>query len=192
MNDDTQKEIVRVLELDYEKTTKEIESILGSSFTIRGWGIALSSALIGLTFQAQDWEIAVLAIIVTLLIAFVDGYHSWLYAKVLQHANNIETVMRFYYAFLARGAIDPQAHRDFLVKIESHRFGRFTEIHKGFGLRNLREARPRLVILTLYATLLACAVVSGILVRSAAKKPAMSFECNVVPGVANVYVCRPK
>ena len=77
MNKDTQKELVRVLELDYEKTTEVIESIISSSFTIRGWGIALSSALIGLTFQAERWEIAVLAVVVTLLIAFIDGYHSW-------------------------------------------------------------------------------------------------------------------
>jgi hypothetical protein len=90
VNENTQKELVRVVELDYEKTTKQIESIVGSSFTIRGWGIALISALIGLTLQANHWGIAVLAVVVTLLIAFVDGYHSWLYAKVLQHANRIE------------------------------------------------------------------------------------------------------
>jgi len=86
MKETGQPELVRVLELDYEKTTKLIEGIVSSSFTIRGWGIALISALIGLTFQAQRWEIAGLAIVVTFLIAFVDGYHSWLYAKVLRHA----------------------------------------------------------------------------------------------------------
>ena len=58
MNESTQKELVRLLELDYEQTTKDIASIISSSFTIRGWGIALSSALIGLTFQAQQWGIA--------------------------------------------------------------------------------------------------------------------------------------
>lgn len=192
MNKATQKELVRVLELDYEKTTKAIESILSSSFTIRGWGIALSSALIGLTFQAQHWEIAVLAVVVTLLVAFVDGYHSWLYAKVLQHANNIETIMRYYYAFLARGDVDEQARLDFLGKLLAHRFGRFTEIRKGFTLANLREARPRCVIVTLYATLLLCATVSGILTFSSTKHPAPTFGCTPVPGTTDVYVCKPK
>jgi len=90
MKETGQPELVRVLELDYEKTTKLIEDIVSSSFTIRGWGIALISALIGFTFQAQLWEIAGTAIVVTLLIAFVDGYHSWLYARILRHAQNVE------------------------------------------------------------------------------------------------------
>lgn len=192
MNEATQKELVRVLELDYEKTTKAIESIISSSFTIRGWGIALSSALIGFTFQAQHWEIAILAVLVTLLIAFVDGYHSWLYAKVLQHANHIETIMRYYYAFLARDDVDDQTRIDFLGKILAHRFGRFTEIHKGFTFSSLREARPRYVIVTLYATLLACAAVSGALAFSSKKHPAPTFGCTQVPGAADTYVCKPK
>jgi hypothetical protein len=94
MNEHAQKELLRVLELDYQQTIKEIESIISSSFAIRGWGIALSSALIGLTIQAQHWEIAALAVVVTLLIAFVDGYHSWLYAKVLQRRLYVADVMR--------------------------------------------------------------------------------------------------
>jgi hypothetical protein len=53
MNENTQKELVRVIELDYEKTTKEIKGIVSSSFTIRSWGIALISALIGFTLQTN-------------------------------------------------------------------------------------------------------------------------------------------
>jgi hypothetical protein len=188
----TQKELVRVLELDYEKTNKVIEGVVTSGFTIRGWGITLSSALIGLTFQAQHWEIAVLAAVVTLLIAFLDGYHSWLYAKVMQHANRIESVMRSYYAFLARGDVDDQARIDFLGKILAHRFGRFTEIKRGFTFSNLREARPRYVIVTLYATLLICATVSGVLAYSSKKHAAPAFGCTQVPGAGDVYVCKPK
>lgn len=192
MNPDTVKELVRVLEVDYEKTTKSIEGIISSSFIIRGWGIALSSALIGLTFQTEHWQIAVLAVVVTLLIAFVDGYHSWLYAKVLQHANNIETVMRYYYAFLARGDVDDQARIDFLGKLLSHRFGRFTEIRKGFKFSSLREARPRYVIVILYSTLLVCALTSGVLAFSSKNHPAPTFGCAPVPGATDVYVCKPK
>lgn len=191
MKETGQPELVRVLKLDYEKTTKLIEGIVSSSFTIRGWGIALISALIGLTFQAQRWEIAGLAIVVTFLIAFVDGYHSWLYAKVLRHAQNVEHVLGLYYASLARGEDDPDARRDFEVAILAHQFGRFAEIQK-FRLSALREARPRLIILILYVTLLACAMVSGALVIFSKKNPATKFECTAVPGAANVYVCKPK
>jgi len=192
MTDDTIKELVRVLEVDYEKTTKAIDGIISSSFTIRGWGIALSSALIGLTFQAQHWEIAALAVVVTLLIALADGYHSFLYGRVLLHANKIEEVMRLYFAYLARGDVDEQTKLDFLGKIMAHRFGRFTEIQKGFQFSNLREAQPRLVIVTLYATLMGCAIVSGVLASSSRKHPAPTFGCVQVPGTTDVYVCKPK
>jgi hypothetical protein len=189
---DTVKELVRVLEVDYEKTTQAIDGVVGSSFTIRGWGITLSSALIGLTFQAQHWQFAALAVVVTLLIAFVDAYYSWLYAKVLQHANEIETVMRYYYAYLSRGDVDDDARTDFLAKILAHRFGRFTEIRKGFNLSSLREVRPRFVIVTLYATLVVCALVSGALAYSSGKSPAPNFACVQVPQSADAYICKPK
>lgn len=191
MNATGQPELVRLLELDYEKTTTLVQGIVGTSFTVRGWGIALISALIGLTFQTQLWEVAALAIIVTLLVAFIDGYHAWLYAQVLQHAQNAEHVLALYYAFLARGDDDPDARRDYEVAIQAHQFGRFAEIRK-FRLRALREARPRLIIIILYVTLLACAIVSGSLVIFSNKSPSTKFEYIAIPGATNVYLLKPK
>jgi hypothetical protein len=191
MKDTDRAELLRVLELDYEKTTKTVEGIISSSFTIRGWGITLISALVGLTFQAQLWQIAALAAVVSLLVAFIDGYHSWLYARTLQHAGDIERVLRLYYAALARGEHDPDVRRDFEVALLAHRFGRFAETHQ-FNLKALRDSRPRIVILALYGTLLICAVVSGALVFHSKKAPAAKFECTAVSGAANVYMCQPK
>jgi hypothetical protein len=74
---DQQRELIRLLELDYEKTTKLNEGFVSSGFTIRGWGVALTSALIGLTVQAHLWPIAALAAVLAILIALIDGYHSW-------------------------------------------------------------------------------------------------------------------
>ncbi len=184
-------ELVRLLELDYEKTTKLIEGIVSSSFTIRGWGIALVSALVGLTFQAQLWEIAALAIIITFLIALIDGYHSWLYSRALSNAQNIEKVLGLYYAALARGDDDPQAYREFEVAILAHRFGRFSGIGK-FRLKSLRESRPRLVILCLYVTLLVCAITSGVFVVVFKQTSSQKFECSAVAGTPGVYVCKQK
>lgn len=192
MKDLEQKEMLRVVELDYEKTIKLVEGIVATSFTIRGWGVALSSALSGWTFQTQFWQIAVLAVVVTLLIAFMDGYHSWLYAKTLQHAQALERVLGLYYAALARGEDDPAARREFEVAILAHQFGRFAEIQKKFGLRAFREARPRIILVVLYGTLLSCAIVSGTLVLLSKKPPSTKFECTAVPAAANVYVCQPK
>jgi len=107
---------------------------------------------------------------------------------VLLHANKIEEVMRLYFAYLARGDVDEEAKLDFLSKIMAHRFGRFTEIQKGFQFSNLREAQPRLVIVTLYATLLGCAIVSGVSSFSAARftglYPRMLQNCACRSGCA--------
>jgi len=194
-SDEARKELVRELELDYEKTTKAIEGIVSSSFTVRGWGITLSSALLGFAFQNKLWQLSALTVIVILLIALVDGYHSWLYAKVLQHANEIEVILRSYYTFLRLGESDPEAKRNFQVQIESHRFGRYTDINKKFQLSDLLDARPRLVLVALYGTLLACAIASGTLIYSSSKKAAASatnLDCTPVAANANVYVCKPK
>ena len=76
MNATEKHELVRLLELDYEKTTKLIEGFVSSGFTIRGWGVALMSALIGLSVQSHLWPVAAFAAILTILLALIDGYHS--------------------------------------------------------------------------------------------------------------------
>ncbi len=184
-------ELLKLLQSDSDATTKLIEGIVTSSFTIRGWGITLVSALIGLTFQAQLWQVAGLAVVVTLLIAFIDGYHSWLYAELLEHASAAEKVLIAYYASLARGEDDPQAQEEFEVALSAYSFGRYAALHR-FRLRDLREARPRSVIIALYATLLVAAVSSGFLAMSSKKSAGEKFECNAVSGPSNVYICNKK
>jgi hypothetical protein len=191
MNPHNQKELVRLLEVDDDKTTKLIEGIVSSTYTIRGWGIALISALIGLTFQVQRWQVAGLAAIVTLLIAFMDGYHSWLYAQLVRHAVGVERVLASYYVALSRGEDDPKMREDFEVAIQAHDFGRFEGIH-AFRLRDLRYARPRLVIATLYLTLLVAALVSGVVAVSTRKDTGQKFECSAISGSPNVFVCSKK
>ena len=183
-----QRQLLRLLELDYEKTTKLIEGIVGSGFAIRGWVVALTSALIGLTFQTRLWQIAVLAGILVLLFALIDAYHSWLYAKAFDHAQKVEHVLGLYYAALARGGDDPNAREEFVVALLAHPFGRFSDIQQ-FRLRALVDARPRIVILMLYGTLLACAVGSAGLVYI---RPGEKLECTPIAGQTNAYLCGRK
>jgi hypothetical protein len=192
MTDADRKELIRIIELDYEQTTKLIEGVVGTSFTIRGWGITLVAALIGLTFQTGLWQMAALAGVATLLIGLMDGYHSWIYTKILRHAQNIERVLGLYYASLARGDDDPDAHIDFEVALLAHRFGRFAEFRK-FGLKTLlRDARPRMVLVMLYLTLLICSAACGILVLRSKQTNASKFQCTSVSGTKNVYLCQPQ
>lgn len=190
MTDAERKELLRILELDYEKTTKSIEGVISTTFTIRGWGVTLVSALIGFTFQTGRWEISALAAVIALLVAVMDGYHSWLYAKLLQQAHNVERVLRLYYGALARGEDDPQATREFEVAILAHRFGRFSEMQP-FRFRSLLEIRPRVVFFGLYGTLLAASALGYALVQLREPK-AVRYECTPVAGATTVFVCQPK
>ena len=190
MSDHEQAELLRLLELDYEKTTKSIEGVISTTFTIRGWGIALISALIGFTFQTRRWEVSALAATVTLLIAIMDGYHSWLYARLLQQAHNVERVLTLYYAALARGEDDPDAIREFEVAIIAHRFGRFAEVQK-FGFRSFRQIRPRIIFFGLYGTLFAAAAVSFALVR-VTEPTSVQYECEAIKGAPKVFLCHSK
>jgi len=191
MTAEERRELLRLLELDYEKTTKLIEGFVSSGFTIRGWGVALTSALIGLTVQSRLWPIAAFAAIVTLLIALIDGYHSWLYARAFDHAQKIETALGLQYAALARGSDDPRAREDFEVALLAHPFGRFAEIER-FHLGALRAARPRLVLVTLYTTLFVCAVGAGVLVASGYTQSDRKLECTAVANQPNAYMCIAK
>jgi len=191
MKANEQSDLLKLLQVDNEETAKLIEGIVNTSFTIRGWGITLVSALIGLTFQAQQWQVACLAVVITFLIAFIDGYHSWLYAGLLRHAVSVEQVLATYYAALARGEDDPQAREDFEVALLAHRFGRFAGIGK-FRLWDLRAARPRPVIAVLYLTLFVAAVTSGLIVGSSKKSAGEKFECSAVSGSPNLYICNKK
>lgn len=182
------RELIRLLELDYEKTTKLIEGLVASSFSIRGWGVTLTSALIGLTFQTRLWPIAGLAVVLTILFGLIDSYHSWLYARTFDHAQKVERVLGLYYAELARGADDPKAREDFEVALLAHPFGRFAETEH-FRLAAIREARPRPVLLVLYVTLLVCALGSGVLVYTTQTRSIQRLECTAEPGRANLYSC---
>jgi hypothetical protein len=192
MNQADQTELITLLKDDDEKTAKLIEGIVGSTFTIRGWGVALVSALIGLTFQTHLWTVAALAIVATLLIGFIDGYHSWLYGVLLVHAQAVERVLTAYYSSLSRGEDDPQAREDFQVALIAHQFGRFNGVRK-FRVRDLKRARPRIVILILYGALLASAASSGLIVHFSAKTPSEEkVECTPVSGSPRAFLCVKK
>jgi len=163
-------EQLRVLELDYEKTTKLIEGIVGSSFYHSRMGNYSHLCSAGFTFQARRWEIAALCRYCHHSLAFIDAYHSWLYAGVLRHAQRVEGVLSAYYAYLSRGDDDPAARRAYEVAIQSHQF-EDSQKRKRFRLRALWYARPRKIIITLYLTLLLCAIASGVFVIFSDKNP---------------------
>lgn len=162
MTSDETKEQVRLIELDYDRTNKFIESIVGSGYTIRGWAITLSLALLGVAFDRNLWQACILAGVVTVTFALIDAYYSWLYSQALRHAAGIERVLQTYYVMLGRGTIDSEAQKDFQVEIEVHKFGLLGSLTR-FRMSSVRDARPAFVLAVLYGTLLIVSTVSTLL-----------------------------
>lgn len=191
MTSDDQKEMIRLLELDYEKTTKLAEGVISNGFTIRGWAITLTSALIGFSIQARLWPMAVLASALALLFALIDGYYSWLYARASAQAGAIEEVLRAYYGSLARGDDDTEAQHEFEALLLAHQFGRFSQTQR-FTLLSLRDVRPRFVFVVMYVTLLLCGFAGAVFVARMAQSPTPKLECAQVPGQATFFTCTTK
>ena len=175
------KELLRLLELDYEKTAKLSEGLVTSGFTIRGWAITLTSALVGVAFQNHLWQ---LAAAVVLLFALADGYQSWLYSRVMAHAESIERTFGAYYSSLARAG-DLDAQREFRVALYAHSFGRFADA-KRFSLNCLSEIPPKLVFAVMYVTLLICTIAGAALIAFSTKT-ATTVDPTQEPSQAGIH-----
>jgi hypothetical protein len=167
MTADDTKTAIALLQVDYERTTKFIEGVVSTSASIRGWTITLTVALLGIAFERQSWALGLGAIFLILLFGLVDGYHSWLYAEALRHAQSAETTLSRYYASVV-GDGDPGLQREFDVQVRTHRFGPFVNLRR-FTFNSLKDARPRILLLTLYGSLVAIAGVATVIVAIAGR-----------------------
>lgn len=149
MLDERQKELLRLVELDYARTSKFIEGLVATGATLRGWAITIWLAVLGVAFDRNTWELAALAAIVILVFAVVDGYHAWLYREAFEHARSLERISSSYYKSLGRGADDPDAKLDLREELEAHRFGLYANLRR-FAPRTLLHARPAVFFWFLY------------------------------------------
>jgi hypothetical protein len=156
-------EAIRLVEVDYERTAKFIESVIGISAAVRGLAITVWLGLVGFAFDRHLWELAAAGLIAIGIFAVVDAYHGWLYDEALFHAQSLELISSAYYKTLMRGPSDTDAVDDFRARLESHSFGLYLNLRK-FGFRDLRYARPRIVFRTLYPGLAVISVIAAVLI----------------------------
>src|SRR6266446_411908 len=97
---DERGELISLVKVDYEQTTRVVGGVAGTVYTIRGWGLTLWSGLIGLYFSGNDWRVAVAAAIALVGMAALDLYHSYLYSTLLTRARRLEEILAAYYAAL--------------------------------------------------------------------------------------------
>jgi hypothetical protein len=161
---DTLKELIRVIELDYDRTAKVIDGVLGTSATIRGLLITAWVAVITLAFDVTRWALAAITIAIVVIFGLLDAYHSCLYQEALGHAEELEGISQAYYGAIALGEDDPDADFDLQVSLQAYanRFGVYRSLHR-FTAKDLRFARPRIFFTILYPALLAVSVISTVI-----------------------------
>ncbi|MDQ6614395.1 MAG: hypothetical protein M3083_06535 [Actinomycetota bacterium] len=162
---ETERERVRLVEVDYDHTNDFIKSVISTGATLRGLALTIWLGLVGFAVQQSLWELSALAALVAVIFLAVDGYHGWLYEEALQHARAAEKVTSRYYDSLSRGEDDEDALLDFREELRFHRFGLFSNLHP-FVWRDLLEARPKLLYRLLYPSLFGVAALVTVLVAA--------------------------
>jgi hypothetical protein len=147
------KELLRLVERDYDQTGEFIRSIVGTISTTRGWSVTVWLALLGVAINQSSPALAVLAAFVLLPFGLLDAYHSWLYSEALKHARSIERLSAAYYSAVEMGEDDEDLILDFEEMIGSHRFGLYRNF-KRFQWPEIRRARPALVFQYFYPGLI--------------------------------------
>lgn len=162
MNTDERKEMLRLVELEYERTTKFIEGSVGITTSIRGWAITVWAALIGVSFTQRLWPLALLAAITILAFAVVDAYQSSLYEQALFRARSLERITAKHFNALARGGDNPRFVAEADAALASNKYGFYANL-QAFRWRELFNVRYRIFLLA-YGTLALVAVICAVLI----------------------------
>jgi hypothetical protein len=158
---DRQAQLIALIERDYDATRSLIDSVISTSVQLRVIAMTLTVALLGFAVERSSFPVALCAIASTLLFAYLDAYHGWIYAQALARARKHERILRRRYRQLERGADEPDSTHDLDLALAKHQFGQYLALER-FRLRSLGRARPRSIYLGLYGGLLALAVAAAI------------------------------
>ncbi len=179
------KELVRIVELDYDRTAKFIESVTGTSATLRGILLTAWVAVITLAFDTGHWTLAAAGVALVVIFGVLDAYHTWLYSQALQHAAELEELSRIYHRALSRGGDDPHADIDFQVKLQADPSGLYHGLRGNFKWKDLSEVRPRIFLQVLYPGLLAVSIiVAALLAATPAANNCYSIQIQATPAAS--------
>ncbi|MFI4990318.1 MAG: hypothetical protein ACHQHO_05320 [Solirubrobacterales bacterium] len=157
-----ERERVRLVELDYDKTNEFIKGVVGTGALLRGSAITVWLGLIGFAFQQDLAALAVLAAVVVVVFLIVDGYHGWLYAQAAMHLRAVEKVTSTYYNALSRGDDDEDAVHDFRQELRFHRFGLFLNLRTKMQVTFLLQAKPKVIYRFVYPLLFVLAIAAAV------------------------------
>lgn len=161
MDDKAQAELLRLVEVEYDRTSKFIEGTVGIVTTVRGWAVTVWLALLGAALSEKLWEISVLAAVAPLVFMLVDAYHGSLYNQALLHAKDLERITGRHYAALSRGAAHSYAELNAQVALASHKYGLYSNLRE-FRWSDLLRSRPRVFVRVFYPVMIALGAVVAI------------------------------
>lgn len=154
---ESSEKMLELIELDYNQTAEFVRGVLATATTIRGWAITIWLALAGFSVQQDEWVLSALGVVVAGGFYVVDAYHLNLYRQSLAHLQSLERLYADYYGALSRSDFDPSAMDEFVVNLETHRFGFYRRLAP-FRLGRSLARGPR-VFVGLYAVLIALSIV---------------------------------
>lgn len=157
-------ELLRLVELDYDRTTKLVEATTGAGVAVRGWAVTIWLAVLAAAFDRRVWEIGVLGAVAVVAFGLADGYHMWLSGEALDHAKAVEKVTGRHYAAIARGSVLPGALRREEEALLAHEFGAYRTL-KRFRLRDALYVRPPVFFRVIYPVMAGVSIASAIIVR---------------------------
>jgi len=163
MNDSERAELLKLVDTDYERTAKFIDSTAGIGGAIRGWAITVWLAITGAAITARLWELSALGAIVILVFGVVDAYHAVLYDEALLHAKSLEQVTVLRYRAISSGADDPDAEPDLERALVSQKFGVYANLRR-FKLRDFLHLNPWVFFYVLYPALAVIGIVGAIFI----------------------------
>lgn len=79
ITDGRRREMMRLVERDYDQASDFIRSIAGTISTTRGWSVTVWLAVLGVAISQSSAALAALAGVVLLPFLLLDLYYSWLY-----------------------------------------------------------------------------------------------------------------
>lgn len=155
------KEMLELVELDYNQTAEFVRGVLSTATTIRGWAITIWLALAGFSVQQDEWILSGLGLVVAAGFYVIDAYHLNLYRQGLAHLQSLERLYADYYGALSRREFDPEAFEEFVIDLEAHRFGFYRRLAPFNVVRSITTG-PR-VFVALYGLLVVASVVLTVL-----------------------------
>lgn len=164
MNDRDRKEMLRLVELEYDRTTKFIDGWVGVTTSLRGWAITVWAGLIGIAFSAKIPALALLAVAAVVAFALVDAYYSSLYQQTLRRARELERITNQHFDALARGGDNARLGAAADSALAAHSYGLYTNM-RAASVRSALQNPQR--FFWIYAALAALAIVATVAAAAA-------------------------